>query len=212
MKNKNIWLLPTEKPSRLVLETTNNNLFLTTTKDFGTKIMQFQNIYITNSDKIKVGDWFLNDMNILFKADKNYIENPAKEVYIGHKKIILTTNRELIKDGVQAINDEFLEWFVNNPSCEDVEVIEQYRKCCRNTDGKNENCIEPINCEGWLNNEYERPYKTNCEERFEGYKIIIPKDESNKTHYLDELPNMDREVLAKMWESAIPKLEPKQKH
>jgi hypothetical protein len=36
-------------------------------------------------------------------------------------KIILTTDQDLIKDGVQAIDDEFLEWFVKNPSCEEVE-------------------------------------------------------------------------------------------
>ena len=36
--------------------------------------------------------------------------------------IILTTNKLLIKDGVQAINDEFLEWFVKNPSCNMVEI------------------------------------------------------------------------------------------
>jgi hypothetical protein len=40
------------------------------------------------------------------------------------KKIILTTDQDLIKDGVQAIDDKFLEWFVNNPSCEEVEVYE----------------------------------------------------------------------------------------
>jgi hypothetical protein len=39
------------------------------------------------------------------------------------KKIILTTdNKDLIKDGVQAIDDTFLEWFVKNPSCERVEI------------------------------------------------------------------------------------------
>jgi flavorubredoxin len=38
-------------------------------------------------------------------------------------KIILTTDGDLIKDGVQSIDDEFLEWFVENPSCEEVEVI-----------------------------------------------------------------------------------------
>ena len=37
-------------------------------------------------------------------------------------KVILTTNKLLIKDGVQKIDDEFLEWFVKNPSCEEVEV------------------------------------------------------------------------------------------
>jgi hypothetical protein len=41
------------------------------------------------------------------------------------KKIILTTDQDLISDGVQAIDDEFLEWFVNNPSCEEVEVFKE---------------------------------------------------------------------------------------
>jgi hypothetical protein len=38
-------------------------------------------------------------------------------------KVILTTNNLLIKNGVQAIDDDFLEWLVKNPSCEEVEVI-----------------------------------------------------------------------------------------
>ena len=37
-------------------------------------------------------------------------------------EIILTTDDQLIKDGVQDIDNEFLEWFVKNPSCESVEV------------------------------------------------------------------------------------------
>jgi hypothetical protein len=40
-------------------------------------------------------------------------------------KIIPTTDQNLIKERVQAINDEFLEWFVKNPSCEEVEVLHQ---------------------------------------------------------------------------------------
>ena len=39
-----------------------------------------------------------------------------------YKKIILTTDQELIKDGVQAIDDAFLEWFFKNRSCERIEV------------------------------------------------------------------------------------------
>jgi hypothetical protein len=34
----------------------------------------------------------------------------------------MTTDRDLIRDCVQAIDDEFLEWFIKNPSCEGVEV------------------------------------------------------------------------------------------
>jgi hypothetical protein len=37
-----------------------------------------------------------------------------------------------------------------------------------------------------------------------------PKQETNKTHYLDELPNTDKDALLKMWNAAMPKLEPKQ--
>jgi hypothetical protein len=45
----------------------------------------------------------------------------SKDVQNGHK-VILTTNNLLINDGVQPIEDYFLEWFVKNPSCEEVEV------------------------------------------------------------------------------------------
>lgn len=38
------------------------------------------------------------------------------------KKIILTTDADLVKDGVKAIPDDFLEWFIKNPSCEYIEV------------------------------------------------------------------------------------------
>jgi hypothetical protein len=38
------------------------------------------------------------------------------------RKIILTTDPRLIADGVQAIDDNFLEWFVKNSSCEFVVI------------------------------------------------------------------------------------------
>ena len=41
-------------------------------------------------------------------------------------KVILTTNKLLIEDGVQATDDEFLEWFVKNPSCEFINIEELY--------------------------------------------------------------------------------------
>ena len=37
--------------------------------------------------------------------------------------IILTTNALLINDGIQAIDDEFLEWFVKNPNCDFVRTL-----------------------------------------------------------------------------------------
>jgi hypothetical protein len=78
--------------------------------------IHFLDYHITSSEEIKEGDWFyLYDADIIAK----YVS--VKPVVEG-KKIILTTNVDLIADGVQAIDDEFLQWFVKNPTCEEVEV------------------------------------------------------------------------------------------
>jgi hypothetical protein len=76
-------------------------------------------LFITSDEKIKEGDYFWKpDCNMIFKAEYT----PHK----GCQKVILTTDTDLIKEGVQAIDDEFLEWFVKNPSCEQVEVKKEY--------------------------------------------------------------------------------------
>jgi len=110
---KNIFLLPTEEPSNLVL--IKNTLFLTTTKDFDSIVVKFKNIYITNDDEIKEGDWVFNQ-----KSREYYKITNIDELVNYEKKIILTTDHDLIKDGVQAIDDDFLEWFVKNPTCEEI--------------------------------------------------------------------------------------------
>jgi len=107
---KNIFIIPTDQPSRLVK--IKDTFFITSSVDIpgGT----FYNIYITSDEKIKEGDYYL--------GDDNQIYNLVKSVNNNGKKIILTTNTELIEEGVQSIDDEFLEWFVKNSSCEYVEV------------------------------------------------------------------------------------------
>jgi hypothetical protein len=117
---KNIHLIPTDKPSRLILQ--NTKLLLSKYKEVNEGFSEFnQNIYITSDEEIKEGDCFINTannfINIASEEDKdlNFFNNV--------KKIILTTDQDLIKDGVQAIDDEFLEWFVKNPSCEEVETF-----------------------------------------------------------------------------------------
>jgi hypothetical protein len=111
---KNIHVIPTDKPSRLQRFTDVDKIeFELASKDeiFNKGI----NIYITSSEEIK-DYWFLNTLTneIGFTKDSIGIQKNAK-------KIILTTDQDLIKDGVQAIDDEFLEWFVKNPSCEEVD-------------------------------------------------------------------------------------------
>jgi hypothetical protein len=117
MKN-NVHILPTNKPSRLHLWFKELKL----TKDYQKLNYDNEvNIYITNDEEIKEGDWCIHtELHVLYFKDNNSIEYPAFKKY--YKKIILTDNQDLIKDGVQAIDDDFLEWFVKNPSCESIEV------------------------------------------------------------------------------------------
>ena len=120
---KNIHVLPTEKPSRLIKSQDNDFVYLNTNApnwfEINLKTTK-QNIYITNDEEIKEGDWFYDGDGELCKYTSDYVVNPNG--CNDNKKIILTTDQDLIADGVQAIDDEFLEWFVKNPSCESVEV------------------------------------------------------------------------------------------
>jgi hypothetical protein len=94
-------------------------------------------LFITSDEEIKEGDWYLVELfKITGESDGFHIEKCTKldDVWCNNfdvistrhkdncKKIILTTDQDLINDGVQAIDDEFLEWFAKNPSCESVET------------------------------------------------------------------------------------------
>jgi hypothetical protein len=148
---KNIHILPTDKPSRLSI--LNNGKL-----NFGAEIMSSSNskpqhIYITSDEEIKEGDWVYNIVSkTKFKATKQLIDliNKPNVTLTTNKKIILTTDQDLIADGVQAINDEFLEWFVKNPSCERV-------------------VVEPIPNNSW-GFDLEEPMTL-------GYKIILSQEE-----------------------------------
>jgi hypothetical protein len=116
---KNIHILPTDKPSRLFVDIDDNKLKIT--QPLSGEYMMNQNIYITSDEEIKdvrphKGKWQLEKGQILNKFP-NYLTDLSD-----CKLVIMTTDQDLIKDGVQAIDDEFLEWFVKNPSCEEVDV------------------------------------------------------------------------------------------
>jgi hypothetical protein len=117
---KNIHVLPTDKPSlyRFV------NGILKKYNNVSVVSLDSVHIYITDDSKIKEGDWWLNiktnDVDKCTHKSEVSVYNSQKYQHI--KKIILTTDTQLIADGVQAIDDEFLEWFIQNPSCERVEV------------------------------------------------------------------------------------------
>jgi hypothetical protein len=112
-------------------------------------------LFITSDEEIK-DCWVLNThTNEVYFLEGYYGIQPIT------KKIILTDDKDLIADGVQAIDDTFLEWFVKNPSCEEVEVKKGKMKL--NDDGE----------------EYGFPDMSL-------YKIIIPKEEPKTI--LERLP------------------------
>ena len=164
---KNLHLLPTDKPSRL---------WITWEKQLGlhptitNSLLDKQHIYITSDEKPEAGHYYFDSLvhfsliNYPLKHSGGEYENVDKSKIIQStvgttspmntsSKIILTTDQDLIKDGVQAIDDEFLEWFVKNPSCESVEI------------GKKCNYGECI-C-----------YLGKCQDNENIYKIITPQEE-----------------------------------
>lgn len=117
---ENIHLIKTDKPSRLFLNKINNKLlFLKNETRIDTaSIGQYQHIYITSDEEIKDGDWMIRNNEQPIKVTPNFFWDFGVRYY----KIILTTDQDLIADGIQAIDDKFLEWYVKNSSCERVEI------------------------------------------------------------------------------------------
>jgi hypothetical protein len=116
---KNIHIIPTDKPSRLWTNNLRRRLELDEfPEQHPTNIAK--HIYITNDEEIKEGDWHFKITNNSVSNYKLDSINPNKGRY---KKIILTTDQDLIADGVQTIDNTFLEWFVKNPSCEFIKII-----------------------------------------------------------------------------------------
>jgi hypothetical protein len=167
---KNIHVLPTDKPSRLFKFA--NELHLDTIpKDYYKKY----NISITNDEEIKEGDWFITtDTNEIHKSDW------IKFHFNNGKKIILTTDQDLIKNGVQAIDDEFLEWFVKNPSCESVEV----------------------KCYSKFNDGDFSDYKIFEEKLKHINKIIIPQEEPKQGTLEEKLYKIVSKEPSKFWKES----------
>lgn len=169
---KNIHVLPTDKPSRLhLIEDT-----LTITSEYKNSVCDAEvNIYITSYDEIKEGvdQWYLDKV-------LNEPYNSGGAQYSSKQNvIILTTDKDLIKDGVQSIDDAFLEWFIKNPICEEVEV--------------------EVEVELVVLNEYGSEISVNSYgvEKF-GYKMIIPEEEPKQLTDLEiaiKLEEIEREEV-----------------
>ncbi len=148
---KNIHVIKSDKPSRLTLLNGERLLFSKEDCEVSKhKRCINQHIYITSDVEIKEGDWIFHP---IYKTVYQWIKNANLHFdRIDAKKIILTTEPQLIADGIQEINETFLKWFVKNPSCEKVIVEIDYNKWKKGN-------ITISNC----------------------YEIIIPKEEPKQT-------------------------------
>jgi len=110
---KNIHILTTNKPTGIF--ELKNGLHLSVIEKIRYGEFKGFHIYITSDEEIKESNWCITNNKLVLATQKPNNSNLFK-------KIILTTDQDLIKDGVQPIDDEFLEWFVKNPTCEYVKV------------------------------------------------------------------------------------------
>ena len=141
---KNIHILPTDKPSIIGFDSVKRLHF---TNDF---IDDYQNIYITSDEEIKEGDWW-SITERESGGEGHVVKHRGRHQRTDQwEKIILTTDQDL--DDVQPIDDEFLEWYVKNPNCEEVQVIKTFE--------------DYVMVGGKVDEIY--------------YKLIIPKEESKQ--------------------------------
>jgi len=80
-------------------------------------------MYIVTEEAFSEGDFITDDYVSASRVRSTTIEALKENgCYEQFKKVILTTHDYPISEGIQRIDDEFLEWFVKNPTCEKVEV------------------------------------------------------------------------------------------
>lgn len=124
-KKRNLWVIPTDKPSRLFDD--GIEFYLGELKDRKGHPVTSYNIYITSDEDIKKGDWFIN-FDLLGRLDTIYdpihkclkvsnstitsfevqVEDEFTILKSFCKKIILTTDQDLIADGIEQISEDVL--------------------------------------------------------------------------------------------------------
>ena len=124
-KMKNIFLIPTDKESRLWRDLDSNKLrFDNLSKPNSNECTKCSNEYVyINSDEKFVRDEYITDGLEVIKATPKLVDAQGLVDRRDWKKIVMTNDLELIEDGIQQIGDLFFRWFVLNPYCKEVEVV-----------------------------------------------------------------------------------------
>jgi hypothetical protein len=119
---KNIFLIPTDKSSSIWINYVVKRLIYGQFTSNDDKInCQNQNVYITSDSKF-VRDEYITDGIEVMKATPKLVDAQGLVDRRNWRKIVLTNDLELIKDGIQEIEDLFLVWFVKNPTFDEIEI------------------------------------------------------------------------------------------
>lgn len=119
-KKCKVVLLPTENKTRI--HKAKDNRIICSLGNYSKDNFDFdsnQHLYILSDDEIKEEDWFYRK-EIGFKEISLY---KAGIQLKNCKKVIATTNPNLIKEGVASIDDKFVKEYCNNPV---EEVLVEY--------------------------------------------------------------------------------------
>ena len=142
-------------------------------------------VYFTNNEKLKEGWYFnttigVNERVYVKEEDITNLKAIYGETPKHLDKITLTTDPELIADGVQEIPDEFLKWFVDNPTCDFVEIQEE-NICARCYSNDTNECWSAKECS---DGRYDKIR----------YKIIIPQ-EKPKQEIVEDSSEIDLHLV-----------------
>ena len=103
---KNLHVLTTENQSRLRYNIITKIWELNEFPKYHTDIKSTHNIYITSDEEIKMQDWCITAKGNLLQMIEG--DTALGFALLGCKKIILTTDQDLINDGIEQISEDTL--------------------------------------------------------------------------------------------------------
>lgn len=124
---KNIYLLNTEMPTDGIVIGRNAGVSFTEYREeliklpvetFRGNYYEPVNIYITSEDKIELNDYIVDNWQVEKWKDRSSL--------LGKKKVIMTTDKQLISERIQEVDDGFLDWIIQNHDTNYIKIEEYY--------------------------------------------------------------------------------------
>ena len=124
---KNLHVLPTDHPSRLRYNIKTRIWELNEFHKYHTDIKSTHNIYITSDEEIKMQNWCITAKGNLLQMIEG--DTALGFALLGCKKIILTTDQDLINDGIEQISEDTLLKIVEHiNSGKNIESFDEFLK------------------------------------------------------------------------------------